>query len=228
MLYDGGMMRKLSCGGLPVSAIVLAGGTSRRMRADKTRLTVGGQTLLARVVGQLAARFDEVLVSVSPGSAVRLPRARGLRLVEDSRPGLGPLAGILAGLKAAANETCFVVACDIPDIDIPFARRLINMAAGPGKRPDRRRGPRPPEIVVPRTAAGGVEPLFAVYTRPVAVRIEALLEAGSRSVRPLFECCRTAFVPMKNPDWLRNLNTPRDLREYLEASANWKKTRSDL
>jgi molybdopterin-guanine dinucleotide biosynthesis protein A len=216
----GSMMPRIRCGGKAVTAIVLAGGRSRRMKADKARLSIRGETLLGRVVGQLRPHFDEVLVSVSPRRRVHLPQAGGLKLVEDAGPGLGPLAGILAGLKAAANDTCFVVACDIPDIDIRFAARLIG-SAGALSRAASAAGP--VEIVVPRTPAGHAEPLFAVYTKPVAGRIEELLTAGVRSVLPLFEACRTEFVAMKDPGWLRNLNTPRDLRDYLEASTNWKK-----
>ena len=200
------MERGIRCGGRPVTAIVLAGGRGRRMKADKVRLPVPGGTLLECVVGQLAPHFDEVLISVSPGQALDLEGLGGpkLRLVRDEAPDLGPLGGVLAGLKAAANNTAAVVACDIPDIDVRFLRTLAAAAANA-------------EIAVPVTPGGDFEPLFAAYTKAVIPEIEKLLDAGERSLIPLFGRCRTAAVPLGNAGWLRNLNTRRDYEDYLRS-----------
>jgi molybdopterin-guanine dinucleotide biosynthesis protein A len=228
-----GMKRGLRCGGKPMTAIVLAGGRSRRMKADKAALPVPGGTLLGRVLGQVAPHFDEVLISVSPGQEIDVGRARiggtsarrgharaegkgrlssrageerrtKLRIVVDGVGGQGPMAGILAGLRAAANDACVVVACDIPNVPFPFLRTLARAAANA-------------EIAVPMTASGKHEPLLAVYSKAVIPRIEELLRAGEHSLIMLFGRCRTAFVPIGDPDWLWNLNTRRDYEKYLEA-----------
>jgi molybdopterin-guanine dinucleotide biosynthesis protein A len=227
-----GMKRSLQCGGKPMTVIVLAGGRGRRMKADKAGLAVLGGTLLGRVLGQVAPYFDEILISVSPGRKIDLgrrhigtsgarkrARAEGkrrllsrtgwelrtrFRVVEDGTSGQGPVAGILAGLKAAANDACLVLACDIPDVPFPFLRKLAEAAGNA-------------EIAVPVNGRGKHEPLLAVYSRAVIPRIEELLRAGERSLVPLFGLCRTALVPIGKPDWLRNLNTRRDYEKYLEA-----------
>ena len=225
------MKRKIQCGGLPVSVIVLAGGRGRRMKADKVLLSVPGGTLLERVISQVGPYFDEILICVSPGQEVKLGKTKikkagpsrqhsiglvrsrlqshgnqgpDLRLVEDEARGQGPMAGILAGLKAAANDVCAVVACDIPDIHIPLLRQLIKAAATA-------------EISVPVTPAGQFEPLFAVYTKAVVSEIEGLLGAGERSLLPLFDRCHTAFLRLQDTNWLRNLNTPKDYEEFLAS-----------
>jgi molybdopterin-guanine dinucleotide biosynthesis protein A len=226
-----GMVRRILCRGKSMTVIVLAGGRGRRMKADKTRLRLPGGTLLGRVLGQVVPYFDEVLVSVSRGQEIDLGgagiktlRTRGplkaagrgplpriakgkeprLGVVEDGTEGQGPMAGILAGLRAASNDACVVIACDIPDVHIPLVRKLARAA-------------RDAEIAVPVTGSGKYEPLLAVYSRAAVPRIEELLRAGERSLIPLFSRCRTAHVPLGNPDWLRNLNTRRDYEEYLEA-----------
>jgi molybdopterin-guanine dinucleotide biosynthesis protein A len=206
-----GVKRKIRCGGRPVTVIVLAGGRGTRMNAEKARLPLPGGTLLGRVLGQVAPLFDEVLVSVSPGQAIKAgsmgtaedgaPRAR---VVEDKAPNLGPMAGILSGLRAAANDVCAVVACDIPDVHVPLLRKLIRAAAAA-------------EIAVPVTPEGQFEPLFAVYSRTVIPRIEELLRAGNGSLIPLFASCRTERIPLKEAGWLRNLNTRTDYEEYLKS-----------
>jgi molybdopterin-guanine dinucleotide biosynthesis protein A len=193
------MLRKLSCAGRPVSLIVLAGGESRRMGTDKAGLPLPGGTLIGHVLSQVEDMFDEVLISVSKGQAVDAP---GCRVVEDGAPGQGPLAGILAGLKAAKHDVCAVLACDIPDMDIDFLKGLLSKAHGF-------------DIVVPISPDGLFEPLFAVYRRSVIPEIESMVWAREYSILRLFERCRTRKVMLKDSGWLRNLNTPEDFRKYL-------------
>ena len=225
------MKRRIRCGGKPMTVIVLAGGRGQRMNADKARLPVPGGTLLGRVLGQVGPLFDEVLVSVSPGQEIDLREADGakasgrgrrrggndasartakkdqeprLRIVRDEAPGQGPMAGLLAGLSAARNDSCTVVACDIPDVDAPLLRRLARAAAEA-------------EIAVPVTPAGDFEPLFAIYRKAVIPEIERLLRAGERSLIPLFGRCQTARLPIGDANGLRNLNTRGDYEEYLRS-----------
>jgi len=206
-----GMKRKIRCGGKPVTVIVLAGGRGSRMGADKAGLPLPGGTLLERVLGQVEPLFDEVLVSVSPGQTIWAEDKRagsalsaGARVVEDELPGQGPMAGVLAGLRAARNEVCAVVACDIPDIDAPLLRKLVRAAAEA-------------EIVVPVTPKGDFEPLFAVYRNAVILEIEKLLRAGQRSLIPLFGRARTARLRLGGANGIRNLNTRGDYESYLQS-----------
>ena len=186
-----------------MTAVVLAGGRGRRMKADKARLDVGGRTLLEHVLAQVEPLFDEVLVSLSPGQdAPPLPAASRARAVHDARPGLGPIGGLLAGLKAARTEACAVVACDIPDIDMALLRSLAEAAADA-------------EIAVPVGPSGLYEPLFAVYRRSIIPAIESLLGRGERSLLPLYETCRTAMVRFDDPGRIRNLNTREDYEDFL-------------
>jgi molybdopterin-guanine dinucleotide biosynthesis protein A len=193
------MGKKPGRGRKGVSLIILAGGKGRRMRADKASLPIPGGTLIRMVLLQVEGMFNEVLISVSREQAVDAP---GCRTVEDAAPGQGPLAGILAGLKAAKNEVCVVLACDIPDIDINFLKRLIAKAQGF-------------DIVVPVSCGGLFEPLFAVYRRSVIPEIEALVRARDFSILTLFDRCRTCKIRLKDSGWLRNLNTPEDYKKYL-------------
>lgn len=210
--YDGPMPERIRCGGKPVTAIVLAGGRGRRMAADKAGLDVGGRTLLELVLDQVGPLFEEILISVSPGQRLPLEPGPAFRVVEDETPGLGPLAGILAGLKAARNDACMVIACDIPEIDRALLEALARTTCGS-------------EITVAVGPSGLYEPLFALYRKSVIPRIEALLASGERSILPLFDRCRTVIVQFDDPGRLRNLNTREDLASYLRTMGGSKGAR---
>jgi molybdopterin-guanine dinucleotide biosynthesis protein A len=219
----GNVRRKLRCGGKPMTAIVLAGGRGLRMKADKAGLAVGGWTLLEHVLAQVEPYFDEILISVTPGqrlptrpaaatsrvagraSPPRAPAPR-VRVVRDETPDLGPIGGILAGLRAARNDASMVVACDIADIDLPLMRALARTTCGS-------------EITVPVGPAGLYEPLFAIYRRSVIPQIETLLAGGERSLLPLFDRCRTVVVQFEDAGRIRNLNTRADYESYLRSLA---------
>jgi len=198
----GGVRRRIRCGGKPMTAVVLAGGRGRRMKAEKAGLAVGGRTLLEHVLAQIEPHFEEILVSVSTGQAPEVPAE--IRLIADEVPNQGPIGGLLAGLKAARNDACAVIACDIPDIDIPMLRALARMAAGA-------------DIAVPVGPAGLYEPLFAVYRTGVVPEIVSLLGRGERSLLPLFDRCRTAVVRFDDAGRIRNLNTREDYGRYLRS-----------
>lgn len=217
----GGMKRKIRCGGKPMTAIILAGGRGRRMKADKALLEVGGRTLLEHVLAQIGPYFDEVLISISPGQDPRPFLSTGtsrshrpaspsrsaaspIRVVPDETPGLGPIGGLLAGLKAARNDACLVVACDIPEVPSPLLRSLARAAGDT-------------EIAVAVDPAGHYEPLFAVYRRSIIPAIESLLKAGERSLLPLYKSCRTAVVRLDHKRRLRNLNTRADFETYIRS-----------
>src|SRR5437764_14574009 len=91
--------------------VVLAGGKSSRMGRPKAWLPFHGQPMLARVLDRLAPLFEERVIVRAPGQ--ELPEVPA-RFVEDEEPGLGPLAGLLAGLSAVTRPLAFAVSCDAP------------------------------------------------------------------------------------------------------------------
>lgn len=78
--------------------VVLAGGASRRMGADKALIEINGMAMAARATLALqSAGLDEVIVV--GGDADRLSDL-GLTVVPDLYPGRGPLGGIITALVA--------------------------------------------------------------------------------------------------------------------------------
>jgi molybdopterin-guanine dinucleotide biosynthesis protein A len=186
--------------------VILAGGLSRRMGKDKAALPAGDGTLIEHLARRLAPVVGETIVAGGSGRAP-LP---GVRMVDDQYAGLGPLAGIHAGLRAARYPLVWVVGCDLPDADPGLAPLLCGLAGDY-------------EAVVPRIAA---EPqgVCALYDRALTSRIDTLLAAGERRIKMLLAASNVRYV---TPDELRavdpelrsfrNLNTPADYQAWLRT-----------
>jgi molybdenum cofactor guanylyltransferase len=89
-----------------IPGVLLAGGLARRMGGgDKPMRTIGGRTILERVIARLAPQCDGLILNAN-GEPARFA-AFGLPVVADSVADFpGPLAGILAALDwMAANRS---------------------------------------------------------------------------------------------------------------------------
>lgn len=180
------------------TGIVLCGGRSTRMGRPKAWLGWFGRTLVEHVTLRLAEAVDEVIVVTS--EALDLP-ALEARVVRDTEPERGPLAGLRDGLTAASGEWAFVTATDAPFVMPDYVKDLLAHRAP----------------VAPRDA-GHVQVLSAVYPTAAAAQVSALLEAGAG--RPLDLLERLGFRALDgqafvDPKPWTGFNTP---AAYLDAA----------
>ncbi|WP_246088473.1 molybdenum cofactor guanylyltransferase MobA [Phreatobacter stygius] len=123
-------MTERSKPGYPATlGVLLAGGLARRMGGgDKPLKTVGGRTILDRVVERLAPQCDGLIVNAN-GDPDRFGFL-GFPVVADDVPGFaGPLAGILAALDWTAAHRPDIawvlsVATDAPFLPRDLVSRL--------------------------------------------------------------------------------------------------------
>jgi len=103
--------------------LVLAGGLARRMGGgDKPRTTIGGQTILARVIGRLTPQCTRLILNAN-GDPARFADTRLPVIADDVPDFAGPLAGVLAGLDwAAMNVPGTEYVASVPG-DCPFLPR---------------------------------------------------------------------------------------------------------
>jgi molybdopterin-guanine dinucleotide biosynthesis protein A len=104
----------------PILGLVLAGGLARRMGGgDKTRIRIGGKTILERVLARLKPQCAAVILNAN-GDPARFADT-GLPVVPDTVPDFaGPLAGILAGLDWAAAHAPGIADVTSAPGDCPF------------------------------------------------------------------------------------------------------------
>ncbi len=199
----------MSPDGAPASpaGIVLAGGRSSRMGADKAGVAWEGSTLLARAVGALRPVCGELVVVRSRGQGLPALPA-GVRVVEDAHPDRGPLEGLARGLRAAGpGGVAFVCAADMPLLDGRFAAAVV-AALPPGA-----------DAAVPRVD-GRPQPLAAAYRTDAVDAVEAVLGAGGRSLVALLDRLEVRWLDdlPGAAEAVRNVNTPGELEAARQAS----------
>ncbi|MEQ8171915.1 MAG: molybdenum cofactor guanylyltransferase [Candidatus Eremiobacterota bacterium] len=182
----------------PCTAIVLAGGKSNRMGTDKALLPIRGTTLIETIINQIKNLFSEIIISASEKGKYEF---LNYRVITDERQGEGPLVAILSCIRASTNRINFVTACDTPDMNINFIKKLLYE----GETFD---------IVVPKYKDGRYEALLAVYTKNIIPVIEEELQKKSRKISRIFTRCKTRYVEMDNETWYKNLNTMEDYSSY--------------
>jgi molybdopterin-guanine dinucleotide biosynthesis protein A len=172
------------------------------MGREKLSLEVDGVPLIQRVRDALTGSCQEVLVVGDSGI-----RLGGVRYVTDERPGgLGPLAGMEAGLAAARSPLVFVAAGDMPFLTQGMVGYLLGRLEKSGVL-----------AAVPRHQ-GRTHPLCAAYARALLPRFEAALDGGVRAMHGFLEGLdEVEYVGEElrrfgDPDLLlMNVNSPGDL-----------------
>lgn len=188
--------------------LVLAGGRSSRMGANKALLSLGGDIILGHVVHRLTPQVSKIAIN----AAEPLPGFADLPLVTDAPSGqLGPLAGILGGMRhhASAHDgpTHFLSApCDSPFLPLDLAERLAELA------PDA-------ETIVIASSLGRTHPVFALWPTALADDLESWLgDEDNRRISTFLarhHVVTVDFPPVTTDhgqlDPFLNINTPEDL-----------------
>ena len=192
-----------------VSAVILAGGESRRMGQDKAWVEAGGQSLLARAFSTIRdSGIEEISISGRPGtdySELHCP------VLLDREPGCGPVAGIERALEETSAPLLLVLAVDLPNMTTTLLRRLAAHC-------DALTG------AVPKLK-GQLEPLAAIYPRRCRfIALDCLLKRRL-AARDFAEAClreravKTLAVSGVDVACFDNWNTPADVTAPMRDSS---------
>ena len=194
--------------------VILAGGLSRRMGGgDKGLLTLGVETMLARVIACLRPQVSALALNAN-GDPARFA-AYGLPVLPDPIEGfVGPLAGVLAGLRWASREHPAATHVLSASADAPFLPADLGdcLAAGLATAPT---GGSPIAIA---QSADGLHPVIGLWPVVLADDLEAALKTGVRKVLAWTD--RHGTIPVLFPpltirgeavDPFFNANTPDEM-----------------
>ena len=185
---------------LRASGVVLTGGASRRMGRDKALLAIGDPPtpLALRVAGALRDGGCPEVTCV--GGDQRGLEAIGLDAITDDHPGLGPLGGVLTGLRHARLALVVVLGCDLPWIDGATVRGLITALAARSSA----------AVAVPQVD-GRLQVHAAAYRRSARPALAAAFDAGERSLTRALAGLEVVTVEHLDPRALADVDSPDDL-----------------
>ena len=197
-----------------ITAVILAGGQSRRLGRDKAVEPFDGEPLIRRVIRRateaVSARHVVVVVADTDRAAA-LPLDADHETAVDVFPDCGSLGGIYTGLNASATEWSLVTACDMPFLSAPLLSHLAGLRDGV-------------DAVVP-VVDGRPEPTHALYRRQCLPAIEARLRAGQLKISGFFDDVAVRYVSEDvirslDPELLSffNINRPEDLERAKELA----------
>ena len=181
------------------TGIILAGGKSTRMGADKALLEIKEETLLSRAVKLCRSVCNQVLIS----SNSKVHEIEGIKRIPDEIKDCGPMGGIYSCLKHVKNEWSFVISVDAAFVTAEFVSFLVSRANNKY------------DAVVP-VHGKGKEPLIALYNKSALPFLKKNLKNGIYKMHHLLEIVNTNFVDSnhwieKNPKLFHNINSSEDL-----------------
>ena len=193
-----------------LTGLVLAGGRGTRMGGvDKGLQLLHGEPLAAHVLKRLAPQTGPLLLSANRHAEVYagLGAPFGAAVVADTLAGFpGPLAGLLAGLRAAGTDFVLSAPCDSPGLPADLAARLGEALDAHGAD----------IATVTTTDAHGqtsIHPVFALLRTSLADDLAAFLDAGERKVRAWYARHKTVEVAFADERAFYNINSLQELAD---------------
>jgi molybdenum cofactor guanylyltransferase len=175
----------------PLTGVLLVGGASRRFGTPKALALLDGETLADRGRRVLAEACDEVLVV---GKAGELP----FEVIDDGAEVRAPIAGVVAGLRAAAHDVVVFLPVDCPRITAEVLRRLGDACA---------------DVAVPPTG-----PLPGAWAKSALPLLERRLADGPLALYRAYDALRVVEVDV-DPALLADVDTPADLEHLADSDA---------
>jgi len=165
---------------------------------DKGLQPLRGRPMIEWVLERLTPQVAEIIINANQN--IERYECYGHRVVPDEIGGFaGPLAGLHAGLKAAAHPFVITVPCDSPFLPSDLVSRLS-------------RELKSHDLAVARTG-DQPHPVFALMKRQVRESLEAFLATGGRKIDAWYAALKVVEVSFDDEaDAFRNINTLEELK----------------
>ena len=153
------------------SLLLLAGGKSKRMGADKAKLLYNGKTFVDNLL-EKAEQLGITNIYLSGYSQA----VGAAKLIQDLYPEVGPLGGIHAGLCQVQTPYCLVLPIDVPQMPVEFLSSLLTYHEEMIERNENKQVP----LLLERKEF--LEPLIGIYPAVMAGFIEERIQSQMLSV----------------------------------------------
>lgn len=167
-----------------LTGVLLVGGASTRYGSPKALAEIGGETFADRGRRVLAEACEEVIVVGKRGDALPFD------VIDDCSDVRAPIAGVVAGLRAAANDVVVFVPVDCPWMT-PAAVRTLGAACR--------------DAAVPTSG-----PLPGAWAKSALPLLEQRLANGPLALYRTYEELEVVTVEL-DPAVVADVDTPGDL-----------------
>ncbi|MGI8905955.1 MAG: molybdenum cofactor guanylyltransferase [Candidatus Sumerlaeaceae bacterium] len=190
-------------------AAILVGGESRRMGQPKALVKLHARPLVSHIAGALEPEFAELVIVGSLVLQGELGDAFRFRQVPDRFEDRSSLNGVLTAILASSTTWTAIFACDAPMPCIPLLRK---MAATVDHQT---------EVVLCSDPNGQMQPFHAFWRRDSANVLTEAHQHGELKLAQVLKQLKCKVMPPetwrkydKVGQFLQNLNTPAELREF--------------
>lgn len=180
-----------------ITGIVIAGGLSSRMHADKGNLSFNGLTFIEHIFEAMDQLVGEkILVSDHPEH-----QDYPVKIVADEIKNQGPLAAIYSGLKVSQTEVNLILSCDIPLITQKLLEPILQFEKGF-------------EAII-YVMDQQNQPLIGAYKKSIIPKIEEQMKRNRWSLRDLISKLKVKYIEVDECDatLLKNYNYPIDYKK---------------
>lgn len=157
---------------LPFTAVLLAGGESKRMGRDKAFLKLGKERLIDIVFRKLDHLFSEVIIVADRWQDLNYLPAKKFTGDLFKKSEKCALRGVHAGLSLATSPSCFIAGCDMPFLSLPLIRYMSRFTADF-------------DIVAPHLE-GHYQPLYAFYKKSILGFVTQRLESNKLQLQGIY------------------------------------------
>jgi len=194
------------------SAIVLAGGFSRRFGREKSFVLLAGKPLIKHVIDRVSGVVDEVIVVIgekAQQSHYESVLGRKVAVIIDKYEKQSPVVGALSGLEKANGNYSVILPCDTPFISKNTVLLFFDLCPGN-------------DLVIPKWPDGQIEPLQAVYSTKKALQAaNKAFREGKMNMRSIVDSLQkvlyisTTVIRQFDPELntFFNVNMPADLQK---------------
>lgn len=209
-----------------LSAIILAGGHSRRMGQDKALLTMPDGQLLLQRTARLAQQLTADTVVITPWPERYQPvLPPTVRLVKE-QTAIGPLGGFAQGWNQVHSDWCLLLACDLPYLEFAALQHWwqwltialtepppdeLALSETPPSRPSTDSpGKHTPVMASLVPGTKGWEPLCGYYHRSCLPGLHRQMAGSNRSFQSWLAKIPITPYRLLPASMLFNCNTPND------------------
>ena len=196
-----------------ILSVVLAGGKSQRFGMDKSQVKLHNKLLIDYILNEVVDQFNETLVVAN--QPIKFMRSKKISITKDFKSNLGPLGGVLTGMKwIKENNKNYKWISTFPTDTPFFTKKELNYFYENIKENNSKLF-----FIKNKNTRHNI---FGLWSLDLIDQLEKDLSKGDRKVEVWADSIgvSTVNIEYKKPDPFFNINTKEDLEKAIKIIQN--------